>query len=60
MSETHVPDVVYEEMKQHFSEKEIVDLTILSTTINMWNRLAISMRAVPGHYQPAKSSSAAS
>jgi len=60
VSETHVPDVVYEEMKQHFSEKEIVDLTILSTTINMWNRLAISMRAVPGHYQPAKSSSAAS
>jgi AhpD family alkylhydroperoxidase len=60
VSESHVPDSVYEEVKKHFSEKEIVDLTILATTINMWNRLAISMRAVPGRYQPAKSSSASS
>jgi AhpD family alkylhydroperoxidase len=60
VSETHVSDAVYEKLKQHFGEKEIVDLTLLATTINMWNRLAISMRAVPGHYQPAKSSSAAS
>ena len=60
VSETHVPDAVYEEVKQHFSEKEVVDLTILAATINMWNRLAISMRSVPGQYQPAKSSAAAS
>jgi AhpD family alkylhydroperoxidase len=60
VSETHVPDAVYEEAKKHFSEKEIVDLTILATTINMWNRLAISMRLVPGLYQPAKSSAVAS
>jgi AhpD family alkylhydroperoxidase len=58
--ETHVPDAVYEELQQHFSKKEIFDLTLFTTTINMWNRLAISMRAVPGHYQPARSSSAAS
>jgi alkylhydroperoxidase family enzyme len=51
---------VYEELKKHFGEKEIVDLTLLAATINMWNRLAISMRAVPGHYQPARSSTAAS
>jgi AhpD family alkylhydroperoxidase len=60
VSKTHVPDALYEVLKQHFSEKEIVDLTLLATTINMWNRLAISMRAVPGQYQLAKSSSAAS
>jgi AhpD family alkylhydroperoxidase len=60
VSETHVPDDVYEELKKHFSEKEIVDLTLLAATINMWNRLTISMRAVPGHYQPARSSTAAS
>ena len=60
VSESHVPDSVYEELKKHFSEKEIVDLTIVATTINMWNRLAISMRAVPGRYQPAKSSAASS
>lgn len=60
VSETHAPDDVYEEVKKHFTEKEIVDLTILAATINMWNRLAIATRAVPGHYQPARSSSAAS
>jgi len=60
VSETHVPDAVFEEVKQHFSEKEVVDLTILAATINMWNRLAISMRSVPGQYQPTKSSTAAS
>lgn len=58
VSETHVPDTVYEEVKKQFSEKEIVDLTIVVSAINMWNRLAISMRAVPGHYRPVKSSAA--
>jgi AhpD family alkylhydroperoxidase len=60
VSETHVADEVYEEVKRHFTEKEIVDLTILAATINMWNRLAIATRAVPGAYQPTRSSSAAS
>jgi AhpD family alkylhydroperoxidase len=60
VSETHVPDEVYEEVKKHFTEKEIVDLTILAATINMWNRMAIATRAVPGHYQPARSSTTAS
>jgi AhpD family alkylhydroperoxidase len=60
VSETHVPDAVFEQVKKYFSEKEIIDLTIVATTINMWNRFAISTRAVPGHYHPAKSSAAAS
>jgi AhpD family alkylhydroperoxidase len=59
VSETHVPDSVYEEVRKFFSEKEIVDLTILAMTINAWNRLCISLRAVPGHYRPAASTSAA-
>jgi AhpD family alkylhydroperoxidase len=54
ISQTHAPDAVFEEVKQNFSEKEIVDLTLLIGTINLWNRLAISLRAVPGHYKPAK------
>lgn len=54
ISETHAPDEVFEELKKHFSEKEIVDLTFVAGTINMWNRLAIATRAVPGHYKPAK------
>jgi len=44
---------VYDEARQHFSEKELVDLTYLASTINAWNRLAISLRAVPGHYKAA-------
>ena len=60
VSQTHVPDSVYEEVSKLFSEKEIVDLTLVVTTINAWNRLAIALRAVPGHYQPAVSNAAAS
>ncbi|MGC1482418.1 MAG: carboxymuconolactone decarboxylase family protein [Candidatus Acidiferrum sp.] len=60
VSQTHVPDSVYEEVRKHFGEKEIVDLTLVVTTINAWNRLAIALRAVPGHYRPATSSAAAS
>jgi AhpD family alkylhydroperoxidase len=50
----HVPDEVYEEVRPHFSEKELADLTLAVAAINAWNRLAISGRAVPGAYQPAK------
>lgn len=60
VSSTHVPDGVFAGLKQHFSEKEIVDLTYLIATINVWNRIAISLRAVPGRYQPSQKSSAAS
>ncbi|MGB2645182.1 MAG: carboxymuconolactone decarboxylase family protein [Candidatus Acidiferrum sp.] len=60
VSETHVPDSVYEEVRKQFNEKEIVDLTLVATAINAWNRLAISLRAVPGHYRPASTSAAAS
>jgi AhpD family alkylhydroperoxidase len=60
VSESHVPDEIYERVRKCFSEKEIVDLTIAVATINMWNRLAISMRSVPGRYHPGKSSAASS
>src|SRR3569832_2465327 len=47
ISETHAPDDVYAEVRAHFSEAETVNLTMLIATINAWNRLAISLRAVP-------------
>jgi len=59
VSQTHVPDDTYEHLRAHFNEKEIVDLTYAISTINFWNRLAIALRAVPGHYQPAHKSSSA-
>jgi len=60
ISSTPAPDEQYAELQKHFSEKEIVDLVYLIATINAWNRIAISMRAVPGRYQPPQKSSAAS
>ena len=54
VSETHVPDEVYEEAKKHFTEKELADLTIAAATINMWNRLLIAGRKKPGTYQAIK------
>lgn len=52
ISETHVPDDVYAEASQHFTEVELVNLTMAVIAINGWNRLAISFRSVPGSYQP--------
>ncbi len=39
----HAPDAVYDEMRAHFSEVEAVNLTLTITTINAWNRVAISL-----------------
>jgi AhpD family alkylhydroperoxidase len=55
VSETHVPDDVYEEVRSQFSEQEAVNLTMLVATINAWNRIAISFRSVP----PVKAKAAA-
>lgn len=49
----HVPDELYEAVRQHFTEEELVNLTLAVIAINGWNRLAISFRTVPGTYQPA-------
>jgi AhpD family alkylhydroperoxidase len=45
IADTHAPSATYEALKPHFSEREIVDLTLLVATINLWNRLAISFRS---------------
>jgi alkylhydroperoxidase family enzyme len=54
VSEGQVPDDVWEETQQHFTEAEMVALTFAVVAINSWNRLAISLRSVPGTYQPQK------
>jgi len=48
----HVRDEVYEDVRKHFSEKELADLTLAVAAINAWNRLSISARTEPGKYQP--------
>lgn len=52
VAQTGVPDEVYAEVREHFGEKELVDLTMAIIAINGWNRLAVSFRAVAGTYQP--------
>lgn len=51
--ESHVPDPVFEQARKHFSDEELVNLTMVVVTINGWNRLSVAFRAVPGTYQPA-------
>lgn len=48
----HVTDAVYDEVRKQFSEEELVKLTLVVATINMWNRFAISFRTEAGHYRP--------
>lgn len=47
-----VPDDVYHEARQSFSEEELVNLSLAIVTINGWNRLAIGFRSEVGAYQP--------
>ncbi|MFK4444327.1 AhpD family alkylhydroperoxidase [Caballeronia udeis] len=47
VSHGHVPDSVWEAVQPHFSEQEIVDLTLLVSQINSWNRFAIAFRKMP-------------
>ncbi len=54
IQEGHVPDEVFERVKDFFNDKELADLTLAVTAINSWNRLSIAARTVPGTYQPAK------
>lgn len=52
ISESRIDDALYAELRQHFSEKELVDLTLAVIAINGWNRLAIAFRSPAGSYQP--------
>jgi AhpD family alkylhydroperoxidase len=49
----HVPDAVYEQVRPHFTDEELADLTMVVSTINVWNRFSVAFRAVPGAYRPA-------
>ena len=53
VSQARVSEEVYGDAHQHFSEKELVDLTLAIIAINSWNRLAMSFRSVPGTCQRA-------
>jgi len=52
VSESHVPDDVYERARTQFQPAELVNLTLAIAAINTWNRMSVAFRAVPGSYQP--------
>jgi AhpD family alkylhydroperoxidase len=47
VSDTHVPDAVYEAARAAFSEQELVALTMAVVAINGWNRLMVAFRIPP-------------
>ena len=46
-----VSDELYRETLEHFSEEELVKLTVATSMINTWNRLCVSFHAI--HPMPA-------
>ena len=51
IAERRVPDDVYKQAQQQFSEEELVKLMLGIVTINAWNRFTI-FGDLPGSYQP--------
>ncbi len=47
MADGHVPDEVYAEVKNAFSDKELAYLTAAVVSINGWNRIAVAFRFLP-------------
>ena len=45
LPETQAPDADYALLAAHFSPREQVDLTLVVTTINSWNRIAVGFRS---------------
>lgn len=52
VSQTHVPHETFAEAREHFSEAELVELTLIVISMNAWNRLAVSFRKVPAVRRP--------
>ncbi|WP_423129308.1 carboxymuconolactone decarboxylase family protein [Gaoshiqia sp. Z1-71] len=51
VTDGHVPDEVYEQASEQFSEEELIDLTMAVITINSYNRINIAFRTPAGTYE---------
>lgn len=47
VAESRVPDSVWQTLRPLFSDEELVDLTLLITAINSWNRFSVAFRKYP-------------
>ena len=52
VAQGHVPDDAYDEASNHFTEQELVALTLAIAAVNSWNRLNIAFRMEAGNYRP--------
>ncbi|WP_329390686.1 carboxymuconolactone decarboxylase family protein [Streptomyces sp. NBC_01351] len=52
LTDGFVPDEVYEKAAKHFEERELAQLIAVIATINVWNRIGVTTRLVPGRYTP--------
>jgi AhpD family alkylhydroperoxidase len=52
LPDTNAPDDVYAQVAAHFSELEIVELTLAIGAINLWNRFGVGFRLVHPHRAP--------
>ncbi len=48
LSESHVPDGVYQGAANHFSDGDLAQLMSLILAINAWNRIGVATRLQPG------------
>jgi len=47
-----VDQALFDEVRRHFSEPQLANLTLAVAAINAWNRFGVSFAPVPGSYQP--------
>jgi AhpD family alkylhydroperoxidase len=52
INQNHAPDSIDEDVRQRFTELELVNLTMAIVAINGWNRICVGFRTVPGTYEP--------
>jgi AhpD family alkylhydroperoxidase len=58
ITDGHVPDAVWERARKALGE-ELAQVVFAVAAINTWNRLMITTRAEPGHYEPGMLAAAA-
>ncbi len=44
---THAPNELYDALRPHYTEQQIVDLTLIISIMNAWDRIAIAHRTHP-------------
>ena len=44
LPESRADDAYFEPLSQHFSDEEIIKITVAIGTINVWNRIAVGFR----------------